>query len=203
MLHTLHRLSGLLIGVFVLFHLLNHSLLLMGVQAHIDFMESARVVYRQTAVEVILLSCVGFQVVSGIHFFWQRKGQRVGLIEKAQVVSGLYLAYFLLNHVGAVLAGRGFAGLDTNIYYGIAGFHISPFHWYFIPYYFLAVVAVFVHLASAFYWLSRKQLAAAHRARVAYAIMLAGVFFSAILMASFAGVFSEIQIPAEYRAIYG
>lgn len=202
MLHKLHRVSALVIGTFVLFHLINHAMIFAGVQAHIEFMDSLRVVYRNIALESVLLFFVIFQVVSGVRFVWKRKGQRVGFMEKAQAISGLYLGYFLLNHVGAVLFGRFVAELDTNVYYGIAGFHINPFYWYFVPYYFLAIVAIFVHIAAAFHWLGREKLTALTRTRAAYVIMLGGILLSASLMMGFAGMFSEIKIPAEYQAIY-
>lgn len=202
MLHKFHRMSALVIGSFVLFHLMNHLYILGGVQQHIEFMESFRVVYRNLFVEVVLLLCVLFQVCSGIFFVWQRRGQRSGFLEKAQAISGLYLAYFFINHIGAVLYGRFGAELDTNIYYGIAGFHTAPFQLYFIPYYFFAVVALFVHLASAFNWLSRNSLQQALRSKLAYLIIFIGVSISVTLILGFSAVFNEISIPQEYRATY-
>ena len=200
--HKFHRISASVLGTFILFHLLNHVLILGSVKQHIDLMEILRFVYRNLAIESLLLVCVTFQVSSGVYFVWKRRGQRSSIFEKAQAISGLYLAYFLLNHVGAVLFGRISAGLDTNIYYGIAGFHISPFHWYFVPYYFFAVAAFFVHVASAFHWLSRNEVTKKRRARLSYAIVLAGFVFSMILMLGFSGAFSEIVIPEQYKEIY-
>jgi hypothetical protein len=202
MLHKLHRMSALVIGSFILVHLINHLYILGGVQQHIDFMDAFRVVYRNPIAESILLLCVMFQVCIGLYFVWRRRGQRSGFLEKAQALSGLYLAYFLLNHVGAVLYGRFVAELDTNIYYGIAGFYTAPFHLYFNPYYFFAVVAIFVHIASAFQWLSRKQIADPLRSRLAYTIIFLGLVISLILILSFNGVFNEIEIPQEYSVLY-
>lgn len=202
MLHKLHRVSAVVIGAFVFFHLINHSLIFPGAQAHIDLMETLRTVYRGIVLESVLLFCILFQAVSGVRFVWQRRGQRVGFIEKAQAISGLYLAFFLLNHVAAVMFGRYYAELDTNIYYGIAGFHVTLFQWFFVPYYFLAVVAIFFHLSAAFYWLSREKFTELTRTRSAYAIMLAGILLSTSLTMGFAGMFGEINIPAEYRATY-
>lgn len=202
MLHKFHRMSALLIGSFIFFHLANHLFILSGVQQHIDFMESFRLVYRNVVAESILLLCVLFQVCSGVYFVWQRRGQRSGFLEKSQAISGLYLAYFFINHIGAVLFGRLGLELDTNIYYGIAGFHTAPFQFYFIPYYFLSVVALFVHLASAFNWLSRNSIHHTLRTKLAYVIIFLGVSISTTLMLGFSGVFNEIVIPAEYSAIY-
>jgi len=202
MLHKLHRMSALVIGTFIFAHLINHLFILGGVQQHIDVMDAFRVIYRNLIVESVLLLCVAFQASSGVYFVWKRRGQREGFLEKTQAISGLYLAYFFLNHVGVVLFGRVFTGLDTNIYYGIAGFHVAPFQLYFVPYYFFAVVALFVHLASAFNWLSRDKITEALRSRLAFLIIVIGIIISTTLMLGFSGAFGEINIPAEYSAIY-
>jgi len=200
--HKFHRLSALIIGSFVVAHLINHLFILGGAQFHIEFMDTLRVVYRNLIVETILLACVLFQVGSGTYFVWKRRGQRSGFLEKAQAISGLYLAFFFLNHVGAVLFGRHIAELDTNIFYGIAGFYTAPFFLFFVPYYFLAVVAFFVHIACAVNWLSRNALPNTQRRRLAYSIIAFGLVFSVLLMLGFNGVFSNIVIPQEYSRLY-
>lgn len=202
MLHKLHRMSALFIGSFIAIHLINHLFIFGGIQVHIEFMENFRLVYRNVIVESALLLCVLFQVCSGVYFVWKRKGQRSGFLEKAQAISGLYLAFFLLNHIGAVFYGRSVAGLDTNIYYGIAGYHTTPFQLFFIPYYFAAVVAIFVHVASAFNWLSRNSITSNLRNKIAYCIIFIGVTIGTSLTLGFSGSFSEIEIPQEYSAIY-
>lgn len=202
MLHKLHRISALLIGLFVFFHLLNHLYILGGIQLHIDVMDAFRLVYRNIIAESVLLLCVFFQACSGVYFVWKRKGQRSGFLEKAQAISGLYLAFFFINHVGSVFFGRFIVEVDTNIYFGIAGFYTSPFQFYFIPYYFLSVVALFVHLASAFNWLGRNSIQQTLRENLSYLIIVVGVALSTILILSFNGVFYEILIPQEYSLMY-
>ena len=202
MLNRFHRFSALVIGVFVLIHLFNHLLVLQGIEQHIEFMQSARVVYRHGVVEGILLFCLIFQIISGLFFVWRRRGKRSGFFDKAQAISGLYLAFFLINHVAAVMYGRYSAGLDTNIYYGIAGFHVSPFYLYFIPYYSLAVIAIFVHLACAFNWLSKDLLATPVRQKLSYTVIFAGGVLAAVLILGFNGNLGEVLIPAEYLELY-
>jgi succinate dehydrogenase/fumarate reductase cytochrome b subunit len=203
MLHTLHRVSACLIGAFIAIHLFNHLLALGGIDAHISFMESFRRIYRISVVEVLLLGCVLFQICSGIFFIKSRWGKRQGFYEKLQAISGGYLAFFLLNHVGAVLFSRTFFDLDTNFYFAAAGIHVTPFYYFFVPYYFLAVLAIFGHVACAFYWLSRKHLALQTRSRVGYAIISVGALTSLLIVLALSGVFYPVQIPAEYRATYG
>lgn len=202
MLNKLHRISALIIGTFIVVHLVNHLCIINGVQPHIDFMESIRKVYRNIFVESVLLTCILFQIISGLYFVWRGKGKHSGFLEKTQVLSGLYLAYFFLNHIGAVFYGRIFEGLDTNIYFGIAGFHNAPFHLYFIPYYFLAIVAVFLHIACGFYWLSRNRISSSTRIKLTYVIIATGVIIAFTLILGFNGYFGEISIPDEYNVLY-
>lgn len=202
MLHKLHKASAVLIGLFIFVHLINHLYILVGIEQHIEVMNTFRLVYRNILAESILLLCIFFQICSGIYLVWKRKGQRSGFLEKAQAVSGLYLAFFFINHVGSVFFGRLAVEVDTNIYFGIAGFYTNPFQFYFIPYYSLSVIALFVHLASAFNWLSRNSIPKGLRESLSYLTIVIGIVFSGTLVLGFNGVFYEISIPQEYSAMY-
>jgi succinate dehydrogenase/fumarate reductase cytochrome b subunit len=202
MLHKLHRTSAFIIGAYVAVHLFNHGLALRSVEAHIQFMESFRHIYRNPFVEVLLLACVTFQIGSGIYFIKNRWGQRHGFFGRVQALSGGYLAFFLLVHVGAVLFGRAALDLDTNFYYAAAGMHVPPFQYYFVPYYFLAVVAIFGHIACAVHWLTRDNLSEATRNYFGYTSLVVGVVAATLIVAAFAGAFYNIKVPQEYRATY-
>ncbi len=203
MVHTLHRLSACVIGGFIAVHLFNHLVALGGIDEHIAFMEAFRLIYRLPIVEVLLLSCVFIQVGSGFFLIKSRWGVRQDFYERLQAISGGYLAFFLLNHVGAVLFGRYFFNLDTNFYFAAAGMHINPLQYFFVPYYFLAVLAIFGHLACAFHWLSREHLVIETRNRLGYVIIAIGALASLLIVLAFAGSFYPVDIPTEYRATYG
>lgn len=202
MLHKLHRASAYMIGVFAAPHLFNHLLAVGSVEAHIQFMESFRHIYRNPFVEALLIVCVSFQAISGIQFIKNRWGERHGFFERIQALSGAYLAFFLLVHVGAVFFGRAALNLDTNFYYAAAGMHVPPFQYYFVPYYFLAVVAIFGHIASAAHWLTRDNLQEPTRNNIGYVVLAVGVVASTLIVAAFAGAFYGIEIPPTYQAIY-
>jgi succinate dehydrogenase/fumarate reductase cytochrome b subunit len=200
-LRDLHRASAVLIGVFALVHIANHLASLSGVSAHIAFMEAARAVYRQPAIESLLLLCVAFQVASGLRLVARGWRRRSGAVAWLQAVSGIYLAFFFLVHVAAVLFGRSVLGLDTNFYYAAAGFHVPPYALFFAPYYFLGVFALFVHLGCAAYW------RAASRPRVVRVLALTlptsiGAVVSLLIGLSLAGHIAPVDIPAKYKATY-
>ncbi len=156
-LRKVHALSAVLIAAFACLHIANHLAGLLGVASHIAFMGVARSIYRFPPVEVALLSCVAFQIISGLTFVIRGWKQRHGLVPWLQAISGAYLSFFLVVHVGAVSFGRAMLNLNTNFYFAAAGFHVAPFQFFFFPYYFLAVVALFTHLGCAAYWQARDR----------------------------------------------
>ncbi|MES1162334.1 MAG: hypothetical protein ABUL50_04660, partial [Rhizobacter sp.] len=112
-------------------------------------------------------------------------------------LAGLGLAAFLLVHVGAVLAGRALFGLDTNFHFAAAGLHVSPWVWFFLPYYAGAVVALFVHVGCA---LQRRAGAGKRVIGVAAAT---GMATATVIVGCMTGVLIPVSIPAVYLATYG
>lgn len=200
-LRTLHKASAVVIAGFACLHIANHLAALAGIPSHIAFMEAARKVYRQPAVEPVLLLCVAFQVATGLWFIVHRWKQRHGAVAWLQAGSGALLASFLLIHVGAVLYGRTALNLDTNFYFAAAGFHVPPNQYFFAPYYFLAVLALFTHLACAAYW--RVQNSSPRTRVIVIALPMAlGSAVSLVIVLSLAGKLQPVEVPAEYKATY-
>ena len=108
----------------------------------------------------------------------------------------------MLNHVGSVLFGRNVLHLDTNFYFAAAGFSVPPFPLFFVPYYFLGVLALYIHLGCAIYW--RLQVNS-RPARILVVALASGIGFvvSLLIVLSLAGVFYPVHVPAEYKATYG
>ncbi len=201
-LHKLHRLSALVIVAYALIHLVNHLVGLGGIESHISFMTTARLIYRFPLFEALLLSAIALQIYSGITFVARIWKHPQGLISCLQAGSGAYLAFFFLNHVGAVILGRTVLHLDTNFYFAAAGFHVPPFQFFFAPYYFLAVLALFIHLGCNLYWRfqTKPQLTRLLAVGIPTSI---GFVISLLILLSLAGVFYPVQIPLEYKVIYG
>lgn len=203
MLNTIHRTLAGVILLFIGVHLANHVIGLIGVSEHIRFMESVRPYYRNPFIEPVLLVALLAQVCLGIYFVYRSRGKRVGFFERAQAFSGCYLAFFLLAHVSATMNARQSLNLDTNIYFAAAGIHTGNLAYYFIPYYFFAVAAVFVHVASAVHWQISKNIDVAIANKTGYLIILLGVILSLLIVLSLSGAFYDISIPTEYSAMFG
>lgn len=201
-LRTLHRSSAILIVAFALLHIANHLAGLAGVATHIAFMEAARLVYRNLVVEIVLLLCVAFQVGSGLTLVLRGWRQRRGFLPWLQALSGAYLSFFLLVHVSAILSGRMLLNLDTNFYFAAAGFHVPPYPFFFVPYYFLAVVALFTHLGCAAYWQVQDR---ARWLRVLVVAVPAGVsmVLALLIVLLMAGKLQPVEVPAKFKATYG
>lgn len=182
---TGHYWSGLTLSVFIGFHLFNQLTALMGADAHIAVMQGLRAVYRHPVVETILLAAVVFQITTGLLMIF--KQQRSTVAEKIQVYSGLYLSFFLLVHVGAVLYGRSL-GLNTNFYFAAAGLNVYPATFFFIPYYLLAVCAVSLHVAAIHY---RKTGSLPWSC----AISLAGLLAATLIISGFTNGFRWRPMP--------
>jgi succinate dehydrogenase/fumarate reductase cytochrome b subunit len=205
---TLHRIAAMAMGLYALVHLLNHLVALRGIDSHVAFMRAVRQVTRVPAVEALLLAAVAIQAGSGVLMVLRRRRQRLSRaqrrppFERLQEASGLYLAFFLLVHVVSVLAGRAVLGLDTNFYFAAAGLQVKPYPLFFVPYYGLAVAALFTHLAC----LLRRRLPAGMsvptRDRAAWTGIAMGAVLAILIVASFSGVFYPIDLPAAYLATF-
>lgn len=191
---ALHFASGLLIASFLLLHMANHVAMFWGQDAHREMMQALRPIYRFAPVELALLAALTFQIGSGAMMIWRTREERTGLTEWAQAVSGAILLLFVMNHVGAVLLGRYALGLDTDYRFAAAGFH-AGMAGFFIPYYWLGVTALFVHLGCALQW----RVNGKRGMRLAWVCSVTGALFAAGLVTMMA---RDDAIPAHYLETY-
>ena len=200
-LRRFHRLSAIIIATYLVFHILNHIIGLAGQQQHIDFMNAIRPFYRNPIVEPVLLLFLVFQISSGLTMVVRNWRDRKGKVAWAQAISGIYLAAFLLNHVTSVLIGRSVLGLDTDFRFAAAGMQVSPFQWFFAPYYALAVTALFTHIGCALYWRADGSTHGAAR-RILAVMSATGAVLGVLIVLSLSGRLYPIDIPDSYLAPY-
>ncbi|WP_377068218.1 hypothetical protein [Negadavirga shengliensis] len=199
----LHHLSGIAIALFLLLHLTNHLVALGGPQLHITVMNLFRHVYRFWPVEVLLLSCVVFQVISGVILVFKKGFRKQPLYVVIQVLSGLYLSFFMIYHVRAVLLGRYEWNVDTDFYFAASVANIYPEKLFFIPYYTLSLLCLFAHISCVHYIKRTEKLEKiqeredATKLRKKYiketvGICIAGAVITGLIMIAFTGVLYEI-----------
>ena len=192
-----HRISAAVLALFLVTHLLNHVVGLWGIAAHIAFMDAARLVYRSSAVEPLLLAAVVVQTVTGAVQVWAGWGTRRGFWPRLQAISGLYLAFFLVNHTFWVLVARLSYGLDSNFHLAATFLTIAPLPILFAPYYAMGVFALLAHLACAVRLRSDGETG--HR--IAQVFIGCGAVLAVVIVAVFMGAFYEIHLPPAYRAL--
>jgi len=201
---NLHRLSGIVIASFLLLHITNHLFALGGPQLHIAVMNLFRHVYRFPPVEILLLLCVAFQVVSGVILVFKKGFLKQPYYVLLQICSGLYLSFFMIYHVRAVMLGRFVWNANTDFYFAAGVANRYPEKVFFIPYYTLSLVCVFAHIACAHFIKRMEQLnkvSDATRIELYHkkykwettGICIAGAVITFLIMISLCGVLYDIK----------
>ena len=191
MLRKIHSTSAVILLVFIIAHLTNHLAALQGVETHTTMLRALRTFYRNPIAETVLLLAALLQVVTGLVLAYP--GACGG---RLQIWSGIAIAAFLLQHVPAVMVGRYLQQLDTNFYFAAAVLQGGLYKYYFFPYYFAGLTAVFVHLAAAL----RLRMHPGHpRSLIVALLIAAGIVAATLILLCFGGAFYEIRLPAGYR----
>ncbi|MEJ8801921.1 hypothetical protein [Pontibacter sp. H249] len=201
--NKIHYISGIAMISFVGIHLFNHILSIWGADRHIDMMNVLRFFYRNIFIEAILLFAVFVQIVSGLKLFKENRKTAASPFDKLQIWTGLYLAVFFIIHLSAVLSGRIFLHLDTNFYFGVAGLNSFPFNLFFIPYYGLAIVSFFGHIASIHSKKMKQTIFGLSPNRQSIAIVTFGVVLTIVIFYGLTNHFNGVTIPKEYGVLIG
>jgi len=199
----IHFISGLIITIFVGIHLFNHASSIFGADRHIEIMNSLRHYYRNVFIETILLVAVFIQIISGLKLFKINRTLAQTPFEKLHIWTGLYLAIFLVIHLSAVFGGRYFLHLDTNFYFGVAGLNSFPSNLFFIPYYGLALLSFFGHLASIHSKKMRRHVLGLTPHGQASFILLLGAIATLTIFYGLTNHFNGVTIPEEYNVLIG
>ena len=199
----LHYFSGITISIFVGLHLFNHFYSLFGANAHIELMDELRVIYRNIISETILLFAVAVQIVSGVKLFLNNRKTKPDFFGKLQIWTGLYLAFFLLIHLSAVLSGRLILDLDTNFYFGVAGLNTFPLNLFFLPYYGLAIISFFGHISAVHSKKMKVNILGLEPVKQSYGILTIGIIITLIIFYGLTNRFNGVEIPKEYYGLIG
>ena len=199
----LHVYSGLLLAIFIGFHLINHFASLDSAASHLALMDTFRKVYRHSFMEPVLLLAVLLQIYSGLRMYWPLRKAKLDFWYTLKIRSGLYLSFFFILHVAAVLAGRVVMQLDTNLYFGAAGLNSFPLLLFFVPYYGLAIFAFFSHIAANHRYKMRNNLLGMSPLVQSQVLLGMGVLTVLLLMYGLTGGFQGLEIPPEYGVMVG
>lgn len=199
----IHYISGFTLAIFIAIHLLNHLSSVFGAATHIAVMKNLRLFYRNVFVESVLLFAVFTQIVSGIYLFAGKRKTAKTSFGKLQIYTGLYLAIFLVVHLGAVFTGRLYLHLDTNFYFGVAGLNTFPFSLFFIPYYALAIISIFGHLAAVHNGKMKYNIFGLIPARQSILVIVTGLVLMLVIFYGLTNRFQGVAIPEKYNVLIG
>jgi len=151
-LRVAHGVAGVIVLLFVTFHLFNHLFGLISPEAHTAVMEVGRQVYRAPFVEPVLVVALLFQVFSGLRLAWSWSAHSVDAYRIVQIGSGVFLAVFILGHLNAVfIFARTYAGIETGWAFASGdpvGMLHDPWSIRLLPHYAIGVFFVLTHLVS-------------------------------------------------------
>jgi Domain of unknown function (DUF4405) len=197
---NLHRITGIIVSIFVVAHLFNHAMAWFGIETHQRIIDILRIVYRQPIIEFLLVACFLFQAISGFIFIkklWRKNNKST--YERIQIYTGIIFGIFIIQHIAATLIQRKMFGFDTNFYFASRVVLDFPFKLYFIPYYFLGIMAFALHVAN----IHRNKIVSRVGEKQAkwhfYLILGAFLCISVLILYVFMGGRFEINIPNEYQ----
>jgi len=199
----IHYTSGLILTVFIGLHLFNHFCSIISAEKHVEIMNILRNFYRNPFAETTLLFAIFVQIISGISLFKRSRKTAITGFGKLHHWSGLYLAIFLVIHLSAVFGGRFFLHLNTNFYFGVAGLNSFPINLFFIPYYGLAIIAFFGHIASIHNKKMKYRIFHLTPKQQAKSILVFGFVLTLIIFYGLTNRFLGVQIPANYNILIG
>ena len=172
----IHATSAIVLTMFAAAHVFNHTLGIVSVETHTAVLRVLRLVYRQRLGETILVAAVAVQVCTGVIMVGKSYLRRADGLRNLQLISGMYLAVFLVTHLVTVFTTR-HRGIDTNFAWatsapaGLLGKITSvPL----LPRYSLAVLAVFVHLGCQARWNLTRVMSESAARKVSYGLMAMG-----------------------------
>lgn len=197
----IHYISGLTITIFTGLHLFNHICSILGPNTHIAVMNTLRIFYRNLFAESILLTAVFVQIISGLKLFKTNRKTAISTFDKFHVWTGLYLAFFLIIHLSAILTGRYYLHLDTNFYFGVAGLNTFPFNLFFIPYYGLAIFSFFGHIAAVHNKKMKQTILNLTPVQQSKIILIFGFFMTFSIFLGLTNHFKGVKIPNEYKVL--
>lgn len=194
----IHYFTGIFLILFIGGHILNHSMILVSEELHLQFMAAYRKIYRIPVVEVVLYLAVLIQVGSGGRLLWKKWRHTKGIWDKMQVWSGAFFLYFLLVHPLAVLYGRYVWELDTNLYFGASVVNIKPLVYYYVFHYGLSIWAFFTHLACVHRVKMRRFVSARSAGIQATVMVVVGLVMAVLIVYNMTGM----DIPEVYLEKY-
>ncbi|MGI9088920.1 MAG: adenylate/guanylate cyclase domain-containing protein [Chthoniobacterales bacterium] len=174
--------SGLIIGLYVTLHLLNHALGLISIGAQEAARPWVMAFWHSPPGQVLLYGALSVHAVCALLALARRRHHRMPAWEATQLVIGLAIPYLLLVHIVNTRGTRILTGIDIDYTYEIANLWVVPWNRFCQI---ALVLLVWIHFAVGLhFWL---RLGAWYR-RIFPALLLAYVLVPIGALLGFAEV---------------
>ena len=192
----LHKVSAGFVFAFLCLHFANHFVGLLGIEAHAQFMDAARLVYRHPIVEMAVMLAFFIQILTGIPLIIEIWTRKKDFIHQLQALSGLVMVVFICVHIGWIVVARMIFNLDTNFAFAASGF-VAPFTYAAYGFYGAGIFAQFTHMGCILYDIFKKT-----SKPVGWLFLLAtlgiGGYATYLLLLMYAGHLYPVTISEEY-----
>lgn len=192
---TLHRLSAVVLVIFVVAHIGNHIAAAFGVEAHRTVNAFLRRIYRHPIGEPTLIGLIALQIGTGVNLFIAsaRRNDGSGVQSLAELLSLLAFLAFIFVHLAAVAVVRYFEQEQTDFYWiSELMSRKTPLQPYIVAFHFLGAAAVSFHAGLGLKYMFKSFGLTRTGHALMIAIILFGVAGGAISVAAYAGLFSSV-----------
>lgn len=196
----LHKVSAGFVFAFLCLHFANHFVGLLGIGAHAQFMDAARLVYRHPVVEMAIMLAFFIQILTGIPLIIEIWTQKKDFVHQLQAASGLVIVIFILVHVGVIAVARMVFNLDTNFEFAAVTF-APPLTYAAYGFYGAGVFALFIHFGCILYDVFKKT-----SKPVGWLLLIAAVgvggYATWLLLMMYSGHLYPVTIPDAYQHLF-
>ncbi len=185
-----HRISAMVLALFGVAHVGNHLAAVGSLQAHVAVQNILRSVYRQPAIEALIVTAALLQVATGWVIVSRVRLQRSNGLRNLQILAGAFLGMFFLSHLTGVFSGR-LQNTDTTFAWATGGAHgllLSMRSPSFLPYYSLAVFAFCIHAAIASRWMLVPVIGQRLAQKAGYGLVAASGIASVAILLPLCGI---------------
>lgn len=189
LLRKIHRTSAFLLIVgFIGLHITNHAVALFSTEQHEELRLLFRSWYASAFVEPILLLLLLTMVFSGVPMALRYMKTVGDNYKTLQIGSGLYMAFFFMAHVNAILSAR-YRGVETDWIFATGEQGLITGLYILIPYYIWSVGMIWLHVSCGIRMVLLSNRVKAEKANKIFKILLsAGSLVTLLVTAAILGL---------------
>lgn len=152
---NLHRVSALILSVFVAAHIGNHVAGVFGLEAYFRYLTAVRQIYRHSLGEPILIGLFIIQMFTGLAITiaaFQRR-EEPKLLSWIEIIAAWLFFLFITIHLATIAVTRFYFDMETDFLWVATMTRPSALQPYIIAFHFLGIVVVTTHMGIGFRYL--------------------------------------------------